>query len=93
MRIDGRLILAVLGATIAMTLACMALAQLAAEQMGVQMSLHGWIALVLGVVATIGVAVLLVGLLIYSRQAGFDQDAHDMTETMMGRRADRGEDD
>jgi heme/copper-type cytochrome/quinol oxidase subunit 2 len=42
------------------------------EMEGVEMSGHGWIALVLGIVVTLVVGVVLMGLVFYSSRRGYD---------------------
>lgn len=47
---------------------------------GTEMSVHGWTAMTLGIVFTILIACVLMGLMIYSRRAGFDDEAGDLND-------------
>ena len=75
--------LRLLAASLAASTACVILFGLlvwfATERIGTVMSLHGWIALAVGVFFTVMLTAGLMALLFYSRRAGHDQAAHDMS--------------
>lgn len=87
MRLTPRLVAGLLIGGLALTGAFLGFAWWSAEAFGAVISLHGFIALGLGVFLTLMTSVLFIILLVHSRRAGYDDEAHEMAQTMMGRRS------
>jgi membrane protein implicated in regulation of membrane protease activity len=87
MKITRRLIAGILLGGLVLTAGFLGLAWYSAEAFGTVISTHGFIALGLGVFLTLMTSALFIILLVHSRRAGYDEEAHDTAETMTGRRS------